>query len=310
MDITLYTKNVEKKPYNIITYSAINSFLECPMKYFFRYVTKIIPIEKSAVLTIGSIFHESIDLYYKTGNVPNDFISNECQKKDSYLTSNEDIMLQGMVSGFVNYFKNSPYEVLKDKTEIIFDKQISGKMNYHRCGKSDAQMVHKKTKVVYLGEWKTTSQLSLYTDKIKVDNQGNNYLWAFEDDKPQGVIFRIARKSLLRIKKNESIKDFRKRIFDDYINRPEENFREEIVYLDEAGLKRWKYEFNQILNQIIAFRESDSWYRNTNSCYNYSRLCPYYHICQVTNLSDFDLIKQSHYIECEPGEELFEVVES
>jgi hypothetical protein len=285
------------------------------MKYFFRNIVKIIPAKQSLALTIGNIFHDAVEMYYNTrksdGLDPKaladtlEWIVEECKKKNDYLESNDDVIVQGMVNGFVHNFQNSPYQI--KESEILFDIPLENG-EYHRCGKADAKIINEKGQL-YLGEWKTATQIATYVKKIQVDNQGNNYLWAFEKDVPHGVIFRIAKKTQLRLKKSESIAEYRNRIHQDYVERPNENFHEEIVYLDKENLKRWKHEVCQICEQIREFTKSDGWYRNTNACWNYNTLCSYHNICRTTNKADFDSMKSTHYFYCEPGQELFEIKE-
>ena len=301
MDFSTKPRNVEAKPYRLLTYSNIGLFLECPMKYYFRNILKIVPMRRSSALTIGSIYHDAIERHYK-GQEVDEFIVNECSKSSSYLETNDDVMIQGMVKGFVNRFKDSQFEIIDN--EILFD--IPYDDIFHRCGKVDAKMVSKNGEH-YLGEWKTTGSIDTFVKKIQTDNQANNYLWALDDKPYHGAIFRIAKKSALRQKKNESIEEFRKRIFDDYLNRPEENFHEEIVYLDKVNLRRWQHEVGQISDQIKSFIDSDGWYRNTNACWNYGSLCGYNDICKLVNSKDIESVKCSHYQHCEPGEELFAI---
>lgn len=310
MDLSVKIPEVQKKNYPFLTYSSITDFLNCPMKYFFRNVIKIIPVKKSTALTIGGIFHDAIEKYYNITKELDpgvldtvlDWVLEECKKQDDYLESNDDVIIQGMVYGWVHHYQNSNYKIVEN--EILFD--IPYERGYHRCGKSDAKIINEKGQL-YLGEWKTSGQISTYVKKMQVDNQGNNYLWAFEGDEPHGVIFRIAKKSALRLKKSESAMEYRERIFKDYIERPNDNFHEEIVYLDKIGLQRWKHEVSQICEMIEMFTKSEGWYRNTSNCYLYNSLCPYHMICKCTNKTDFESVKKSHYLHCEPGQELFEV---
>lgn len=313
MDLNVKAPNVEAKPYKLLTYSNMSDFLTCPMKYFFRNIIKIIPVRQSMALTIGGIFHDAIEKYYTTRKSNDldagaladtlDWIVGECGKKADYLESNDDVIIQGMVNGFVHHFQDSPYQIIDN--EMLFDIPFEDG-EYHRCGKSDAKIKNKKNQL-YLGEWKTSAQIGTYVKKLQVDNQGNNYLWAFEDEKPMGVIFRIARKSLLRLKKTETLPEYRERIMKDYMDRPHENFHEEIVQLDKVGLKRWKHEVSQICDQIREFTKANGWYRNCNACWNYNTLCPYHNICKTTNKADFESMKTTHYLHCEPGQELFEI---
>ena len=287
MDIRFDPIKVQKKEYKVLTYSNIHAFLDCPMKYYFRNVIKINAKGKSRVLLFGGIFHDAIEVYYEGAKSEIDegalkkafkFIIKECQKSQYYLENNDDIIIQGMVNGFVKYFaKTSDYKITAN--EQIFERKYQ--KGFYRCGKTDAFMEHKSTKNFLLGEWKSTAQINLYINHIKVDNQGNNYMWAFEDKDPVGVVFRIAKKCMLRQKKNEGIMEFRTRILNDYMTRPEHYFIEEVVHKEDVKLRRWKHEVNQISERIAETEKTGDWYRNTGGCYKYNSLCSYYDICQA-----------------------------
>lgn len=311
MDLAPQRIEVEAKPYRLLTYSNIGMFLDCPMKYFFRNEMKIVSLDRAKNLTIGSIYHDAIDTYFKKASRPVDTtvleevkrqIAMECAKNSSYLEDNEDIVIQGMLQGFIMRAASSEYKIME--TETLFD--IEYDEMFHRCGKIDAFLKNDKGQL-FLGEWKSTASIDTYVKAMQTSNQPNNYFWAFEKKKFVGVIFRIARKSLLRQKKNESVEDFRSRIFDDYLNRPNENYHDETIWFDETKLKRWKHEVSQISELIKLFIKEQCWYRNTGTCWNYNNLCPYYKICNCTSPTEQQEIAKAHYMHCEPGEELFAV---
>lgn len=308
MDLSIKKVVVEEKPYKLLTYSNVSMFLDCPMKFYFRNILKIVSYERAKNLTIGSIFHDAIDMYYKNAKRAIDsdalalamkHISSRVLENKHYMESNDDVILQGMVQGFVHHYSKSKFKI--EETEILFD--IPFNEEFHRCGKIDAFLKNENGQL-FLGEWKSTSMIDSYVKSIQTSNQGPNYLWAYEKKKPLGVVFRLSRKSLLRQKKAETIEEFRSRILDDYLNRPEENFHDEVVYLDKDTVARWAHEVGQIAEVISLFCKENSWYRNTGSCWNYGNLCPYHKACSATK--DRDSVIKVHYYHCEPGEELFE----
>ena len=315
MDLTKYedTTKVEARPYRIATHSNVSMFLECPMKFYFRNIEKIIPLTKSKALTIGSMFHDAIDRYHQkiTNSVDEtvlkevlEWVDTQCPKTDGVVDSNEDVMIQGMVNGFIRYFANSKYKIVE--TEKVFDKPHTDQC--HRCGKIDAKL-HDESGQLFLGEWKSCSKLTDTITKVRCSNQGNHYLWAYEDEKPKGVIYRIVRKSLLRQKKEESLGAFRQRILDDYRARPVDNFYEEVYWFDKAKLDRWKHEFDLINHRVESMIKDESWYRNCGSCSNYGKLCGYHPICFANSQREYDDLKNTSFKHREPGEELFTIDE-
>ena len=49
---------------NILTYSALNCFRNCPRKYKHRYVDSLRPVERPDTLSFGSVIHEALELWY------------------------------------------------------------------------------------------------------------------------------------------------------------------------------------------------------------------------------------------------------
>ena len=55
----------------MLTYSALNTFRNCPRKYKHRYVDFLRPREKAEALSFGSVIHGAIELWYRSADDPN-----------------------------------------------------------------------------------------------------------------------------------------------------------------------------------------------------------------------------------------------
>ena len=51
---------------SVLTYSALNTFRNCPRKYKHRYVDSLRPRERPEALSFGSIIHGAIELWYQS----------------------------------------------------------------------------------------------------------------------------------------------------------------------------------------------------------------------------------------------------
>ena len=49
-----------------LSYSQINTYLNCPLKYRFQYVDKVPPAFTSAALVFGSAIHEAAAAFYQS----------------------------------------------------------------------------------------------------------------------------------------------------------------------------------------------------------------------------------------------------
>ena len=58
-------------PKQLLTYSALNTFRNCPRKYKHRYVDALRPREKSQALAFGSVIHDALELWYLSVGKPN-----------------------------------------------------------------------------------------------------------------------------------------------------------------------------------------------------------------------------------------------
>ena len=50
----------------LLTYSALNTFRNCPRKYKNRYLDKLRPRERAEALSFGSVIHTAIELWYRS----------------------------------------------------------------------------------------------------------------------------------------------------------------------------------------------------------------------------------------------------
>jgi ATP-dependent helicase/DNAse subunit B len=50
----------------LLTYSALNTFRNCPRKYKNRYLDNLRPRERAEALSFGSVIHTAIELWYRS----------------------------------------------------------------------------------------------------------------------------------------------------------------------------------------------------------------------------------------------------
>lgn len=52
----------------LLTYSALNTFRNCPRKYKNRYLDNLRPRERAEALSFGSVIHTAIELWYRSSD--------------------------------------------------------------------------------------------------------------------------------------------------------------------------------------------------------------------------------------------------
>jgi RecB family exonuclease len=58
----------ERSDKTLLTYSALNTFRNCPRKYKNRYLDNLRPRERAEALSFGSVIHTAIELWYRSSN--------------------------------------------------------------------------------------------------------------------------------------------------------------------------------------------------------------------------------------------------
>ena len=180
---------------NIYSNSKLSSFEQCPLKYKYRYIDKIIPeIEQTIEAFLGGMVHETLEWIYtevKKGNNPDldsviDYyirLWNNCYKKDFKITRIEcdaEHYFNLGIKFVIDYFMaNSPF---KDNTialehKILISLDSEGK--YMVQGFIDRLVHDKETNIFEIHDYKTANtmktqeeldcdrQLALYSIGIK-----------------------------------------------------------------------------------------------------------------------------------------------
>jgi putative RecB family exonuclease len=180
---------------NIYSHSKLSSFEQCPLKYKYRYIDKIIPeVEQTIEAFLGGMVHETLEWIYtevKKGNTPDldtviDFYINQwntCFKKDFKITrtdcDSEYYFNQG-IKFVIDYFlANSPFKdntiELEHRILVPLDKNGT----YMIQGFIDRLVHNKETNIFEIHDYKTANtmktqeeldkdrQLALYSIGIK-----------------------------------------------------------------------------------------------------------------------------------------------
>ena len=174
----------------IYSHSRLSSFEQCPLKFKYRYIDKIIPeIEKSIESVLGITVHETLEWLYKESekNVPNldktiiyylDRWQQNYNPKINIVKKNlteKDYFNLG-VEYILNYYtKYQPFKenTLETEKKIFFN--LDGQGEYKIIGFIDRLSYNLKTNEYEIHDYKTANSLPT---QEKIDNDRQLALYA------------------------------------------------------------------------------------------------------------------------------------
>lgn len=144
-----------------ISHSKAKVGRRCQMAYYYKYILKLKAKKKSRPLMVGSLVHESIESYIKTGHYAHLF---DEFREQTFLklnveeqALNADIidLCKVLVRGWVNRWRKGPYEMIWVEKE--FEVEVEPGVIF--VGKIDGRAREKKTKREWLVEHKTCKRM-------------------------------------------------------------------------------------------------------------------------------------------------------
>lgn len=178
----------------------VNLWQNCPRKFFFQFVLRLLPVTVGKALIYGGAFHEAKAAWYLSGDM------------GKVLETFEEYMV-GMRSGFAD---DSDFEALMWKGPILLEQWISEfgeddlkyydvvcvekevvleipeTFDYVFTTRPDTVLRSKGNGKIIIMETKTSGSSWLQTDRdVRMGDQATAYTWAvqslFPDDKIMGV---------------------------------------------------------------------------------------------------------------------------
>jgi hypothetical protein len=303
----------------LLTYSALNTYRNCPRKYKNRYVDNLRPRERAEALSFGSVIHAAIELWYRSAGVESRLSEVNAYIDDAYENRIVDAgqmaswhLARAITAGYASRYSVEEFEVVEVEKEFVGEirNPDTGRQSqtFRIAGKVDA--IVRCHDGMYLLEHKTAATVDAnYLDKLWTDTQIALYChYLRELGYPiVGVIYNVLLKARLKqsagetqaeyevrhaelAAKNKSGKSAAKRQMpetDDefqsrlteWYSRPEA-FHREFIYLSEDRLAMLQEEVWEITQQYLDARRRGKWLLNTSNCFSYQRPCEYLAYCQ------------------------------
>ncbi len=302
-----------------LTYSALNTFRNCPRKYKNRYLDNLRPRERPDALSFGSVIHTAIELWYRSQNAESRLRDVLTYIDDAFenrvVDSNQMVqwhLATAMIRGYSERYATEEFEVVEVEKEFVGEirNPDTGRQSqtFRIAGKVDG--IVRCHDGLYLLEHKTASSVDAsYLDKLWTDTQIALYCYYLRElGYPiVGVIYNVLLKSRLKqgkgetqeeyeirhaelAAKNKSGKSTAKRQMpetdeefqsrlNEWYSRPEA-FHREFIYLSEDRLAMLQDEVWEITQQYLDARRRGKWLLNTSNCFSYQRPCEYLAYCQ------------------------------
>ena len=303
----------------LLTYSALNTFRNCPRKYKNRYLDNLRPRERPEALSFGSVIHTAIELWYRSQNTEsriNDVLAYINDAFENRVVDSHQMaqwhLATAMIRGYADRYATEEFEVVEVEKEFVGEirNPDTGRQSqtFRIAGKVDG--IVRCHDGLYLLEHKTASSVDAnYLDKLWTDTQIALYCYYLRElGYPiVGVIYNVLLKSRLKqgkgetqdeyearkaelAAKNKSGKSTAKRQMpetdDEFQQRltewysRSEAFHREFIYLSEDRLAMLQDEVWEITQQYLDARRRGKWLLNTSNCFSYQRPCEYLAYCQ------------------------------
>ena len=279
--------------------SKIRVLNECQRKFYYQYVRNLEPTGTSLPLFIGSMVHKAMENWYG-GMSPDDVcgmmaehIRKEMHKrgigKDSDELTKHTAMIQGMIAGYMEVFKDdlTDWSIIRTEQSFQHDDFVST---------VDTLLVGKHG--LAFNDFKTASSIDVEVIKsLGMDMQMQTYWRILEsviDMKVAEAYYTIIKKPKIRQKQTEIAEDYAKRVMDLYTETPDDYYHREPInrsqkHIDDV-LNDVNWFIEAIWGKFDAFPEEitdpNHWPRNTKSCRNFFRNCPFINICRYGETTD------------------------
>jgi RecB family exonuclease len=303
----------------LLTYSALNTFRNCPRKYKNRYLDNLRPRERAEALSFGSVVHTAIELWYRSTSTESRLRDVLAYIDDAFENRVVDPtqMVQwhlaiAMIRGYAQRYATEDFEVVEVEKEFVGEirNPDTGRQSqtFRIAGKVDG--IVRCHDGLYLLEHKTASTVDAsYLDKLWTDTQIALYCYYLRElGYPiVGVIYNVLLKSRLKQGKGETQEEYEVRHAElaaknksgkstakrqmpetddefqarltEWYSRPEA-FHREFIYLSEDRLAMLQDEVWEITQQYLDARRRGKWLLNTSNCFSYQRPCEYLAYCQ------------------------------
>jgi hypothetical protein len=293
----------------LITHSLLKDFRACKKRYYFRYELQRVPLTESEPLFFGSMMHELIEIWLKTGHDLEACLLHieELETGDLFLKAKLEVMIRGYheVYNKENYMA---VEIEKEyRAPLVNPDTMGTSKTFEIGGKLDAIYKDLTTQRILMKETKTTSDdvgiESDYWKKLLIDGQVSGYFLGAEalGYKVESCLYDVIRKPMIRPLKatpTENIKlkkdgtpyagtrtadetpdEFRARLEEDVAANLSKYFARKEVPRTEDDLRTYLQDVWDEAQTLLSKQNKQNFARNPEACITPFGTCPYWGVC-------------------------------
>jgi len=266
-----------------ISNNSTSIYNSCPKKYYWNYIRGLRPYKKSTALSLGSIVHSAFDMHYNKFSESevlkyiSDTADEEIAKSPPDQSEDLVIMKYTALAMWLGFPKDlSLFEEIKPEMEMKVEL-VPGVIIMLRLDglvKQDGRF--------WIRELKTTGMsFEQFEKRCETSQQCSLYTYAVRRSgiPVEGIIYDFIKKPLLRKSLKEDKDQYGKRIVDDYKARPDNYFKRHYSYRNQETLDLFEEDLVDTAQDMLQRFETNTWYRNTESCWNFNSACQYMPIC-------------------------------
>lgn len=284
------------------TQSLAHCFKQCPLKFLLK-INRWQSKKNQDKTAIGLITHDVLARIYKLGkqvtermvynyieksikNNPDDFRFIKLTDLTFYKT-----VCYCVITNYILYYQKDFKTAKFMNTEREFAVEI---FDILWRGKIDGEHLIKKEKSLWVLERKTKGRISddTITRSLSLDFQGRLYCKAKEvefKNNVLGFIYDVIRTPQMRLRKNDTLDDFQKRLNEDIEKRPDYYFMRWEVPLTKQDKESFQIDLNDLSHELLDYIHNgyNVLKRNTFACNDGIVPCEYLDACIQENMSGY-----------------------
>jgi len=265
-----------------LTQSELSAFGKCERYHQLRYLKRLRPMLQGLPLRFGTAFHLGIE--HGNPQAAGQFVRKGLERafiqEDRQRVEIAAGQVESMVRGAIKAWSGSeqPSEREVEFCVPLINPETGRPSRRHRLGGKVDGVGADRTY-----EYKTTSRLDRdYIDRLEVDQQVDTYQDAMSRVLGRRIrqsVYRVALKVSIRVRKNESVPEYLRRVEEEYQTKPERYFHEEIVDRSDDQIELWRKDAWEKHLRILSNESGGHAPRNANSCVGRFGRCEFLDLC-------------------------------
>ena len=270
------------------SHSKINCYKQCPKMFEYKYINHLYPIDESDALKIGSGFHKCIEL----NDV--DKALDWMDEQTNFLNEKDEtnkIIASAMGEAFLRKYPN--HNDGKVSHEVHYTYELPNGETFQMYVDSILELEDGYV----LREYKTSSRVDdTYMAKLEFNDQISRYWTILNKILPKPVLkveYYVAKKPLLRQKKDESLIQYRERLVERLME--DDNIINIDIFRTEEQLQE---AYEDLIYDVDSISKSTRYTKNLSACTCYG-ICPYIQLCMgnIEAMASFDERREEYVTE-------------